>query len=53
LKGVVTDLSLGTTAPKIFRALVEATAFGSKAIVDRFIEDGIIIKEVVTIGGIP
>jgi len=53
LKGAVIGLSLGTTAPKIFRALVEATAFGSKAIVDRFIEDGIIIKEVVTIGGIP
>ena len=33
LKGAIMGLSLGTNAPKIFRALVEATAFGSKAII--------------------
>jgi L-ribulokinase len=32
--------------------LVEATAYGSKAIVDRFIENGIEIKEIIGIGGI-
>jgi len=53
LKGAIAGLSLGTTAPKIFRALVEATAFGSKAIVDKFTEDGVQIDEVVAIGGIP
>ena len=52
LTGTVAGLTLGTTAPMIFRALVEATAFGSKAIVDRFIENGIEIKEVIGIGGI-
>lgn len=52
LKGTITGLTLGTTAPMIFRALVEATAYGSKAIVDRFIENGIEIKEVIGIGGI-
>ena len=52
LKGALTGLTLGSTAPLIFRALVEATAFGSKAIVDRFIEHGIEIREVVGIGGI-
>jgi L-ribulokinase len=36
----------------VFRALVEATAFGSKAIVDRFLENGIEIREVIGIGGI-
>ena len=46
-------LSLGTDAPRIFRALVEATAFGSKAIIERFIEDGVKIDQVVAIGGIP
>jgi L-ribulokinase len=35
LKGALVGLTLGTTAPKIFRALVEATAFGSRAIVDQ------------------
>lgn len=52
LQGTITGLTLGSSAPLIFRALVEATAFGSKAIVDRFIENGIEIKEVIGIGGI-
>ncbi|MDR0542553.1 MAG: ribulokinase [Dysgonamonadaceae bacterium] len=52
LKGTITCLTLGSTAPLIFKALVEATAFGSKAIVDRFLENGIEIKEVIGIGGI-
>jgi L-ribulokinase len=33
--------------------LVEATAFGAKKIVDRFIEEGVEIKGVIAIGGIP
>lgn len=53
LHGTIAGLTLGSTAPLIFRALVEATAFGSKAIVDRFIENGIEIKQVIGIGGIP
>jgi L-ribulokinase len=52
LTGTITGLTLGSTAPLIFRALVEATAYGSKAIVDRFLENGIEIKEVIGIGGI-
>ena len=52
VKGTITGLTLGSSAPLIFRALVEATAFGSKAIVDRFIENGIKIDEVIGIGGI-
>lgn len=52
LKGAIAGLSLGTDAPRIFRALVEATAFGSKAIADRFISEGVIIKGVVALGGV-
>jgi len=52
VKGTITGLNLGSSAPLIFRALVEATAYGSKAIVDRFIENGIEIKEIIGIGGI-
>ena len=52
LTGSITGLTLGSTAPLIFRSLVEATAFGSKAIIDRFLENGIEIKEVIGIGGI-
>ena len=52
VKGTITGLNLGSSAPLIFRALVEATAYGSKAIVDRFIENGVEIREIIGIGGI-
>lgn len=52
LKASFTGLNLGTDAVKIFKMIVEATAFGSKAIVDRFIEEGVPIKQVIAIGGV-
>ena len=52
LQGTIHGFTLGTTAPQIFRALVEATAFGTKAIVDRFISEGCPIESVIGIGGI-
>ena len=52
LKGTITGISLSTTAPRIYRALVEATAFGGKAIVDRFRSEGVPIDNVIGIGGI-
>jgi L-ribulokinase len=52
LTGAITGLTLGTSAPAIYRALVEATAFGSRAIIDRFREEGIRIDQVIGIGGI-
>ena len=52
VKGTIAGLNLASDAPLIFRALVEATAFGSKAIVDRFIENNIEIESVIGIGGI-
>lgn len=52
LKGAIAGLSLASDAPRLFRALVEATAFGGKAIVDRFISEGVPIKDVVAIGGV-
>lgn len=52
LKGIISGLTLGSDAPRIFRALVEATAFGSKAIIDRFISEGVRIDGVVALGGV-
>lgn len=52
LKGTITGISLVTDAPRIYRALVEATAFGGKAIVDRFRSEGVTIDSVIGIGGI-
>ncbi|MCP9761968.1 ribulokinase [Lacihabitans soyangensis] len=52
LKGAIYGLNLGSDAAQIFKALVEATAYGSKAIVDRFINEGVPIKQVISIGGV-
>jgi L-ribulokinase len=52
VKAAIAGLNLGADAPKVFKALVEATAFGSRAIVDRFTEEGVPIKKVIAIGGV-
>ena len=52
LKGAIFGLNLGSEAPGIFRALVEATAFGSKKIIDRFMEEGIPIEGIIALGGV-
>jgi L-ribulokinase len=48
----ITGLKMGSQAPQIFRALVEATAFGARAISERFKEEGVAVDSVVVIGGI-
>ena len=52
LKGALLNLTMGTSAPQIFRALVEAICYGSKQIVERFEREGIPIKQVIGIGGV-
>jgi len=52
LKSAMTGLSLGTKAPHIFKALVNAICFGSKMIVDRFEAEGVKINSVIGIGGV-
>ncbi len=52
LKATISGLNLGTDAPRFFRSLVEATCFGAKAIVNRFIDQGISIKGVIGLGGV-
>ena len=52
LKSALSNLSLGSKAPQIFKALVNAICFGSKKIVDRFQEEGIKIDTVIGIGGV-
>jgi len=53
LKGAITGLTLGSDAPKIFRALVESAAFGARLIADRFADEGVPIEGVIALGGIP
>lgn len=52
LKGAITGIGLGTDAPRIYRSLVEATAFGSRAIVERFRAQGTLIDSAIAIGGV-
>lgn len=52
LEGAMSHLNLGTEASHVFRALVEATCFGSKAIVERFIQEGIPVKGIIGLGGV-
>ena len=52
LKAAFSGMNLGTDATAIFKMIVEATAYGSKAIVDRFRSEGIDIHQVVAIGGV-
>jgi L-ribulokinase len=52
LKGAITGLNLGSEAPQVFRSLAEATCFGAKNIVDRFIREGVPVKGIIGIGGV-
>ena len=52
LKGAIAGLSLGSDAPKIFKGLVESTAFGSRMINERFISEGIPVEGVIAVGGV-
>ncbi len=52
MKGVFMGLTLGTDAPRIFRSLVEATAFGARAINECYESQGVAIREIIAIGGI-
>ncbi|MDB5109250.1 MAG: ribulokinase [Mucilaginibacter sp.] len=52
LKSAITGLSLGSDAPRIFRALAEGTCFGAKAIVERFKTEGVPVKGLIGIGGV-
>lgn len=48
----IAGLNMGSEAPQVFRSLVEATAFGARAIIERFKSEGVAINSVVVIGGI-
>ena len=52
VKGMIANLTLGTTAPELFRAWVEATAFGSRRIAEHMKAQGLRIESVNAIGGI-
>jgi L-ribulokinase len=52
LTGLTVGTTLYTTKAELYRALIEATAFGARAIIERFREYGVPIDRVVCAGGI-
>jgi len=52
LTGLLVGQTLHTSAPEIYRALIEATGFGARTIVERLEEYGVEVREVVNCGGI-
>jgi L-ribulokinase len=52
LKGAISGINLASDAPAIFRAVTESTCFGAKAIIERFISEGIPIKGLIGLGGV-
>lgn len=52
MRGALSGLTLATSAPALFKALVEATAFGARAINERMEQEGIRIDGMIAVGGI-
>ncbi len=53
LGGMLVGATLATRAPEIYRALIEATAFGTRMIVESFEQQGQSINQIVACGGLP
>ncbi|UQN08347.1 ribulokinase [Deinococcus sp. QL22] len=52
LSGVIVGLTLATRAPDIYRALIEATAYGTRIIIENFEASGVPVHELVIAGGL-
>ena len=53
LTGLLIGATLATKVPEIYRGLIEATAFGTRTIVEAFRSNGVAVHEMVTCGGLP
>ena len=52
LTGVIAGLNLGASVPMVYRALVESTVMGSKAILEHFKENKLTVEGITAVGGI-
>jgi L-ribulokinase len=53
LRGLLVGMTLATKPAEIYRALIEATAFGTRVIVEAFESSGVAVDSVVACGGLP
>jgi len=53
LTGLLLGATLATKAPEIYRALIEATAYGTRVIIEALDKNGVPVNELVACGGLP
>jgi L-ribulokinase len=53
LGGLLVGATLATTAPEIYRALLESTAFGTRKIIEALTNSGVPVNRIVAAGGLP
>src|SRR5262249_31270914 len=53
LSGLLVGMTLRTRAPEIYRAFIEATAYGTRIIIEAFEQRGVPVNELVAAGGLP
>jgi L-ribulokinase len=53
LSGLLIGATLGTKPEDIYRALIEATAYGTRVIIEAFEQNGVKVNELVACGGLP
>lgn len=53
LTGLLVGATLATKAPEIYRALIEATAFGTRVIIEALEQNDVPVTELVACGGLP
>ncbi|HEX8221510.1 MAG TPA: ribulokinase [Chloroflexia bacterium] len=53
LSGLIVGMTLATEAPEIYRALIEATAFGTREIIETLDRSGVNVRRLVAAGGLP
>jgi L-ribulokinase len=53
LTGMLLGATLATRAEEIYRALIEATAYGTRIIIETFEKSGVAVDELVACGGLP
>ena len=53
LRGLLLGMTLSTRSPEVYRALIEATAFGTRVIVEAFESAGVPVHGIVACGGLP
>ncbi len=53
LSGLFIGMTLATTAPDLYRAMLESTAFGTRVIIEGFTDNGVAVDTIVAAGGLP